>query len=82
MWLGSHKFPDSLTCSIVRQLSMDVMSTIFEFCLLDFTDIQLSLAPYTEKAPYLLEPSAVLGETLLSQRLVFADGLCSNSKPT
>ena len=33
--------------SIVRQLPLDVMSTIFEFCLPDFTDHQLS--PYTKE---------------------------------
>ena len=33
--------------SIVRKLPLDVMSTIFEFCLPDFTDHQLS--PYTKE---------------------------------
>ena len=63
---------NQLHSSIIRQLAPDVMSTIFEFCLPDFTDHKY--LPYIEKGLptlYLLEPFAVIGERLLGQRLAF-----------
>jgi hypothetical protein len=49
---------------IVCRLPPDIMSTIFEFCLPDFADIQLPPSNY-----YLSGPFAVIGERLLGQRL-------------
>ena len=36
---------------IIRQLPPDALSTIFEFCLPEFTDNQLQVSPYTEEDP-------------------------------